>query len=299
MAAYRCGLLLGWALFAIFLTGTLAVFDKEIDGWMRPEVQRYMGTQEDALQRAVAYLQARHADSPSWNINLPTERSSNLSVSTGEQRRGGGQLLDPVTGEPISARETAGGGFFFRFHFTLNMPRNIGIWVVGLAAMAMLVALISGIVIHKKIFRISSPSAPARAAFWLDAHNASGVLLLPFHLMITYTGLVIFYLLYMPAAVDALYEGDRQAASRDLRGGAVEQQSERAPLGGRGQRPDAGMGQIRAGHSDVPAHSMAAVPLAPLRPIGTGRSRDGPGRRVVHSESGAARCAHRRAPRAR
>lgn len=85
--------------------------------------------------------------------------------------------------------------------------------------------------------------------------------------MITYTGLVIFYLLYMPAAVDALYEGDRQAASRDLRGGAVEQQSERAPLGGRGQRPDAGMGQIRAGHSDVPAHSMAAVPLAPLRPI--------------------------------
>jgi uncharacterized iron-regulated membrane protein len=262
------GLLLGWALFAIFLTGTLAVFDKEIDGWMRPEVPAYTGGQEDALQRALGYLQARHADASSWNINLPTKRSSNLSVSTGEQRRGGGQLLDPVTGEPISARETAGGGFFFRFHFTLNMPRNIGIWVVGLAAMAMLVALISGIVIHKKIFKDFFTFRPGKGQrSWLDAHNASGVLLMPFHLMITYTGLVIFFLLYMPAAVDTLYGGDRQAASRDLRGGAVEQRSERAPLDGRGQRPDAGMGRMRAGHSDVPAHSMAAVPLAPLGPI--------------------------------
>jgi len=31
-----CGLLLGWMLFAIFLTGTLAVFDKEINWWMQP-----------------------------------------------------------------------------------------------------------------------------------------------------------------------------------------------------------------------------------------------------------------------
>ncbi len=262
------GLLLGWLLFAIFLTGTLAVFDKEIDGWMRPEVPAYAGSQEEALQRAVYYLRARHADAPNWNINLPSERSSNLSVSTGEQRRGGGQLLDPATGEPISARETAGGGFFFRFHFTLNMPRNIGIWVVGLAAMAMLVALISGIVIHKKIFKDFFTFRPGKGQrSWLDAHNASGVLLLPFHLMITYTGLVIFYLLYMPAAVDVLYDGDRQAASRDLRGGAAEQRTERPPAGGRGQQRGAGMDQAMAGRSDVTAQSASAVPLAPLGPI--------------------------------
>lgn len=32
------GLVFGWILFSIFLTGTLAAFDKEIDGWMRPEI---------------------------------------------------------------------------------------------------------------------------------------------------------------------------------------------------------------------------------------------------------------------
>lgn len=43
------GLLLGWLLFAIFLTGTLTVFDKEIDWWMQPEL-RDMGV--DQLQAA-------------------------------------------------------------------------------------------------------------------------------------------------------------------------------------------------------------------------------------------------------
>ncbi|WAE54108.1 PepSY-associated TM helix domain-containing protein [Stutzerimonas frequens] len=243
------GLILGWLLFAIFLTGTLAVFDKEIDGWMRPEVPSFSGTQVDALQRAIDYLQVRHADETTWNINLPTPRSSALSVSTGEQRRRGGQLLDPATGEPVAARETAGGAFFFLFHFTLNMPRNIGIWFVGLAAMAMLVALISGIVIHKKIFKDFFTFRPGKGQrSWLDAHNASGALLLPFHLMITYTGLVIFLLLYMPAAMDALYGGDRQAAFGEMRGGVA----------GAGRNEAVATGSVA---------DIAAAPLAPLGPI--------------------------------
>jgi uncharacterized iron-regulated membrane protein len=207
------GLIFGWLLFAIFLTGTLAVFDKEFDEWMRPEIPAHHVDQRDAAERALAYLQAQHPDASTWNIGLPTERSPGLRVSAGEQRRGGGEALDPRTGEKIEPRETAGGGFFFRFHFTLNLPRNIGIWVVGLAAVAMLVALVSGIVIHKKFFKEFFTFRPDKGQrSWLDAHNASGVLLLPFHLMITYTGLVIFYLIYMPAAVDAVFDGNREAA---------------------------------------------------------------------------------------
>ncbi|RRV10708.1 PepSY domain-containing protein [Pseudomonas sp. v388] len=220
------GLIFGWLLFAIFLTGTLAVFDKEIDGWMRPEIPAHELTQVQAAQTALSYLQARHADARTWNIGLPTERSPALTVSAGEQRRGGGTVLDPHNGEPLTIRETAGGSFFFRFHFTLNLPRNLGIWVVGLAAMAMLVALVSGIVIHKKFFREFFTFRPAKGQrSWLDAHNATAVLVLPFHLMITYTGLVIFYLIYMPAAMDALFDGDRDAATRAIRGAPIERQA--------------------------------------------------------------------------
>ena len=84
--------------------------------------------------------------------------------------------------------------------------------------MAMLVAIISGIIIHKKIFKDFFTFRPGKGQrSWLDGHNASAVLLLPFHLMITYTGLVIFFLIYMPAATDALYNGDRDALLRELR----------------------------------------------------------------------------------
>lgn len=213
------GLLFGWVLFAIFLTGTIAVFDKEIDGWMRPEIPRHDLDQTQAAQRALDYLQANHPGASAWNIGLPGERSPGLSVSAGEQRRGGGMALDPTTGDKLDVRETAGGSFFFRFHFTLNLPRNIGIWVVGLAAMAMLAALVSGIVIHKKFFKEFFTFRPAKGQrSWLDAHNATAVLVLPFHLMISYSSLVIFMYMVMPAPIIASYDNE-QAYFSEVFGG--------------------------------------------------------------------------------
>jgi uncharacterized iron-regulated membrane protein len=260
-----CGLIFGWILFAIFLTGTLAVFDKEIDGWMRPEIPQSGLSQAQAVQTALGYLHASHPGASAWNIGLPTERSPTLSVSTGEQRRGGGTALDPGTGEPLEVRETAGGGFFFRFHFTLNLPRALGIWVVGLAAMAMLAALTSGIVIHKKFFKEFFTFRPAKGQrSWLDAHNATAVLVLPFHLMITYTGLVIFYLIYMPAASDALFDGNREALNRALRGLPAEQPASARP-GGQGGRDQA----VKAQGEPAPLTSLGPVLAEAERRMGT------------------------------
>jgi len=206
------GLIFGWLLFAIFVTGTLAVFDKELNHWMQPEIPSTAVSQASAAQRAIAYLQAHEPQAGNWGISLPTERSPGLRVSTGERRHGGGVQLDPATGEAITVRDSVGGNFFFRFHFTLDLPRNWGIFVVGALALVMLAALVTGIVIHKKIFKEFFTFRPDKGQrSWLDFHNASAVLLLPFHLMITYTGLVIFMLIYIPAGVDALFAGDNRA----------------------------------------------------------------------------------------
>lgn len=206
------GLIFGWLLFAIFVTGTLAVFDKELSHWMQPEIPASEVAQADAAHRAIAYLQAHEPTAGNWGISLPTERSPGLRVSTGDRRHGVGVQLDPQTGEPIQVRDSVGGNFFFRFHFTLDLPRNWGIFVVGALALVMLAALVTGIVIHKKLFKEFFTFRPAKGQrSWLDFHNASAVLLLPFHLMITYTGLVIFMLIYIPAGVDALFDGDTRA----------------------------------------------------------------------------------------
>src|SRR3546814_9091832 len=76
--------------------------------------------------------------------------------------------------------------------------------------MAMLVAILSGIVTHKKIladFFLLRFGKGQRS--WLDSHNASSVLFLPFILMITYTGLVSLATHYMPWGIAANYADER------------------------------------------------------------------------------------------
>ncbi len=79
------------------------------------------------------------------------------------------------------------------------MPVVWGRWLAGLAAMFMLVAIVSGVITHKKIFTDFFTFRWGKGQrSWLDAHNALSVFGLPFHLMITYTGLVTLMTLYMP-----------------------------------------------------------------------------------------------------
>jgi hypothetical protein len=127
------------------------------------------------------------------------------------------KLLDPVSGQQVQARETRGGEFFYRFHFQLQMPYPWGRWLSTIAAMVMLVALITGIITHKKIFKDFFTFRPRKGQrSWLDGHNAVGVLVLPFHLMITYSSLVIFMSMVMPASILASYGNDTRAFFNDV-----------------------------------------------------------------------------------
>jgi uncharacterized iron-regulated membrane protein len=120
-----------------------------------------------------------------------------------------GQTIDPDTGEMITFRDTQGGDIFYHFHhgLLLGVP---GAWIVATAGVTMLVALITGLGIHRRglkdVFVFRPRSFPQRA--WLDAHNLSSILVLPFHLMITFTGLMIFWSIYMPAELQFLSGGD-------------------------------------------------------------------------------------------
>ncbi|MET0125340.1 MAG: PepSY-associated TM helix domain-containing protein, partial [Pseudomonas caspiana] len=103
------------------------------------------------------------------------------------------------------------------FHFQLQMPHPWGRWLSTIAAMLMFIALITGIITHKKIFKEFFTFRPRKGQrSWLDGHNAIGVLALPFHLMITYSSLVIFMSLVMPASIVASYGKDTQAFFADV-----------------------------------------------------------------------------------
>ncbi|XAH23547.1 PepSY-associated TM helix domain-containing protein [Xylophilus sp. GW821-FHT01B05] len=224
------GLLVGWVLFLVFAAGTATYFKDEITFWMKPERHRaslVLPPQAQSAEAAVATLQQRAPQSPRWFINLPSEREPSVNVSwtkpppppgeppaKGRRARFDSAELDAATGQVLQApRETRGGEFIYRLHFDLHyMPAIWARWIVGFCAMFMLVAILSGIVTHKRIFKDFFTFRPRKGQrSWLDAHNATAVLALPYHLMITYTGLVTLMFMYMPWGPQVAYKGDQNA----------------------------------------------------------------------------------------
>jgi len=213
------GLVFGWILFAMFLTGTLAFFRPEITTWMQPEVpaQHRVLPADQAADMAQGYLTQHAPDASRWFIDLPSTREPYLSLLYQIPKPAPGErgfkrvTLDPATGQEIKARETRGGDFLYRFHFELEMARPWGRWLASIAGMFMLVAIISGIVTHKKIFKDFFTFRPAKGGqrAWMDGHNALSVLGLPFHLMITFSGLLLFVVMLLPAGISAAYDTPR------------------------------------------------------------------------------------------
>ena len=235
------GLVVGWVLFFVFVTGTAGYVDDEITRWMEPErplaAQTLPDQHSDMLDLALARLNAVAPEAKAWTITLPHQATNprfeqELSIAWEEmlqpgQRRGsrGGETLDPITGQvqpEIEPRATAGGNGLYRMHYALHyMPYQVAIWLVGVCTMLMLLAVVTGVITHKKIFTDFFTFRPGKGQrSWLDAHNIVSVMSLPFFLMITYTGLIFFMSIYMPAGQQVMYgstEAGRQAYFQDIR----------------------------------------------------------------------------------
>ncbi len=225
------GLLVGWLLLLIFMAGTASYYREEISRWMRPELPRSTVSADDAAWRALSFLQHKAPLAESWSVTLPDARNPAMRMFwrnpesmvkppvEGEKRRrrGGGRFgdatVDPNTGNEVTARETRGGDFFYRLHFDLHyIPVIWARYIVGFCAMFMLVAIISGVITHKKIFKDFFTFRPQKGLrSWLDFHNVSAVMALPYHSMITYTGIVTLMFLYLPWGVKSAYPNDEDA----------------------------------------------------------------------------------------
>lgn len=218
-----CGLTFGWLLCAIFLAGTLSVFREPITRWMQgaPALPASAATDvafsEAALSATLRHLADQAGAASVWSVNLP-EVSGDAIQASWRSKGGSGQFTaNPVDGSVLPqgwARQTEGGRYFMLFHYTLyaGIP---GFWLVGWIAMCGLVAMVTGIIVHKRIFKDFFTFRPGKGQrSWLDAHNAGAVLALPFVLMITYTGLTYFYSSYMPFPLRTAYGADDGAYQR-------------------------------------------------------------------------------------
>lgn len=231
------GLVLGFVLMVAFFFGALSVFDREIDRWAIPETrfdpqpmpsfdkvlqpvyaqlkphpddlvatqQRVIGTlpSPDQMPMSSLYAYTTHRD-PVLAIGGEFDVPNKLKDDTNEHAHvHGWATIDPRSGQFLpDDKLKIGSGWFYPMHYHLNWSwLNLGSWLVGLAAFSMLVALVSGVIMHRKIFREFFTFRPwkrtQRSA--LDLHNLTGVVALPFHFFFALTGLVIFAgTLYFP-----------------------------------------------------------------------------------------------------
>lgn len=227
------GLALGFVLMACFFFGSLSVFDREIDRWAIPasrfapqpmpsfdKVLRPVFEDMKPSQQSIEFMRDKvHGPMPqrfdtvrNWGA-YTTHRDPMLSLFAGyvvpnaknpDDGVRGNRTIDPRSGGALPDDQLkVGSGFLYPLHYSLTFYwKGLGFWIVGFAALMMLVALVTGVVMHRKFFREFFTFRPKKAVqrSVLDLHNMMGVLALPFHFFFAFTGLVIFAGIYFPVS---------------------------------------------------------------------------------------------------
>jgi uncharacterized iron-regulated membrane protein len=217
------GVLFGALLFAVFLMGTLAVFDREIDRWAQPHTRQpaAAGAARVSLDAALPHLRAQAPEKAGfWLVYPPNDRVPTLRLAWPAEVGRGVRDLDPATGDVLPDQGAPiGTQLFYPFHYSLHLKwANLGEWIVGLAAMAMLVAIVSGVATHRRLVKdlLALRFGRSLQRSLLDLHNLGGVLALPFHVVTALSGLIIFMAVYLQPAIQWLYDGQRAAYAKEV-----------------------------------------------------------------------------------
>lgn len=244
-----CGVLFGNLLFTIFLMGTLSVFDREIDRWAQPHTRlpAQAAGEVSSLDQALPYLSRLAPERAAfWQIYPPSERVPTLRLGwSGENIERGYRDLNPFNAALLPEQGAPlGTQLFYPFHHSLHLKwLDLGEWLVGLAAMAMLVGVVSGVATHRRIFKdffTFRPRKPLQRSA-LDLHNVTAVFALPFLFLVPLSGLIIFAATYLQPAIAWVYGPERgvytqEALSRYSRAPAKAALSHRASLDGMAAR---------------------------------------------------------------
>ena len=221
------GFSFAWLLYFIFVTGSLGYFENEIDRWMKPElaITNQDIADEIVLNIAEKELHQHAKEASQWYISYPSSRDPYIEISWLQladpnlniPRQWHEKNIDPLNGEIREVRNTSGGETLYRLHYNLHyMPLVAGYILTSVGTMLMLIALVTGVIIHKKIFlEFFTFRSNKGLRSWLDIHNVFSVLPLPFHLMITYSGLVLLMSVSMAPVIESTF-GEGRAKHREF-----------------------------------------------------------------------------------
>lgn len=201
------GLVAGMGLFIAFYAGSIIVFVHELQGWERPA--EAAPAHEVGLARAQTLVERVLETHPeaahTFFLTLPGEHGPHPQLYWYDEKSAKQHRFTLDAQGELQQRPARAGfvDFIYDLHFTAGLPRTFGMYLFGVFCILYGLALVSGVIIYapgflKDLFALRIGRNVKR--MWQDAHNAIGVLSLPFHIIFAWSGalLTIGFLLLAP-----------------------------------------------------------------------------------------------------
>lgn len=248
------GIWLGLLLYAVVVTGMVAVFAEEIGIWSAGHVETRSAFSRP-IDATVRELAARTPARYRHDVSLfeigdhrlgaffhdheiaangqPRDRGiyyqMNADGSVAKALHGtGAKVFGPRNDDALSS-------FLVDTHVRLHVPDPWGLLLTGILGLAMLVAAISGLLIHrhliKDIFTLRRKANPVLVD--RDRHSVAGTWSLPFAFLLAFTGsfFSFFGTVGVPVVAMAAFGGDQEALSEAVFGIPAKPDATARPLG--------------------------------------------------------------------
>ncbi|GAA6185597.1 PepSY-associated TM helix domain-containing protein [Aliiglaciecola sp. NS0011-25] len=245
------GIVLGMLLYAVIFTGTVAVVADEIGEWSNSNYHKNLLVASDvhatvsrlADQTPVEYLDeisAYENDRQQLVYFFHTHKQN----PSGDMDEYGVQYLVNSQGQTIS-KETGFGSeifaqddtyalsrFLVSIHTELHIPAPWGLILTGILGLAMLIASVSGFMMHRHLFtdmfsiRKQRDGQPLKR----DSHTVAGTWSIPFAVLLAFTGSFFSFstAFGLPAMGMVAFGGDQEALMHALVG--EQQHKSEAPM---------------------------------------------------------------------
>ncbi|MEO0957575.1 MAG: PepSY-associated TM helix domain-containing protein [Pseudomonadota bacterium] len=243
------GTVLGLLLYAVVLTGAVAVFANEIGHWSKGGGQASPKI-PGVVHKTVMDLSREVDQSFHEEVSILAEEDGNLRVSFQRHQENPetGRTedyaeifrIDPETGERVSHnsvylselreldRLAALERFLVDLHVRLYVPAPWGLFLTGILGLAMMVAAVSGFLMHRHLIRdiFTAPRARGLLSDRRDRHVLAAAWGLPFSILLAFTGAFFSFAisLGLPLVAMVAFGGDQQAAIEAVLGAPQEEQ---------------------------------------------------------------------------
>ena len=215
------GILIGFPMYLICLSGTIVVFFPEYERWEQPTIAEMATYDPAVVDRAYGQALSRLTEETHHMfVTLPRDDMPRVMVASDHQ--GWHVNADGSLGERVQHDWTH---FLIHLHLYLNLPENFGMILVSAMGALLCGLIISGFLAHPGIFRdaFNLRLRGNRQLEQTDIHNRLSVWGAPFHLMIGVTG-AYFGLAGLMSLIIAYadFGGDRDAVIETVFGAEPE-----------------------------------------------------------------------------